>query len=84
MLTPTKRSKLLATTQDQLRNHSLVAWMVRKHLDYVSKFHLSFRTDKPDVDALVNRIFKWHGRPGNLDFGGRFGRDKLLDRKSVV
>lgn len=78
ILTKTKRTKLLATAQDQARNHALVAWMVRKHLDYVSKFHISFRTDRPDMDALVNRIFRWHGRPGNLDFGGRFGRDELF------
>ena len=78
VLTKTKRNKLLATAQDQMRNHALVAWMVRKHLDYVSKFHFSFRTDKPDIDALVNRIFRWHGKPGNLDFMGRFGRDELF------
>lgn len=78
VLPPTKRRKLQATAQEQARNHSLVAWMVRKHLDYVSKFHVSFRTDIPDVDNLVNRIFRWHGRPGNLDFGGRFGRDELF------
>jgi capsid protein len=78
ILTKTKRTKLLATAQDQARNHALVAWMVRKHLDYVSKFHLSFRTDRTDLDTLVNRIFRWHGKPGNLDFGGRFGRDELF------
>jgi len=78
VLPPTKRTKLLATTQDQMRNHALVAWMVRKHLDYVSKFHISFRTGKPDLDKLVNRIFKWHGAPRNLDYLGRFGRDEMF------
>ena len=78
ILTKYKRKKLMATAQDQMRNHALVAWMVRKHLDYVSKFHFSFRTDKPEIDTLVNRIFKWHGKPGNLDFMGRFGRDELF------
>ena len=78
ILTPTKHGKLRATTQEQIRNHALVAWMVRKHLDYVSKFHISFKTDLPDLDALVNRIFKWHGKPRNLDHGRRFGRDELF------
>jgi capsid protein len=72
------RERLIATAQEQARNHALVAWMVRKHLDYVSKFHFSFRTGKPGLDNLVNRIFRWHGRPGNLDFGRRFGRDELF------
>jgi capsid protein len=78
ILTKTKRRKLQATAQDQARNLSIVAWMVRKHLDYVSKFHLSFRTDKPELDALVNRIFRWHGRPENLDYMQRFGRDEFF------
>ncbi len=73
-----KRQKLQATAQEQARNHSLVAWMVRKHLDYVSKFHISFRTEQDDLDKLVNRIFKWHGHPRNLDFMGRFGRDEFF------
>ena len=78
ILNSSQRMKMLATAQDQIRNHSLVGWMVRKHLDYVSKFHFSFRTDKPAVDALVNRIFQWHGAPRNLDYMGRFGRDELF------
>lgn len=72
------RQKMYATAQDQMRNHALIAWMVRKHLDYVSKFHFSFRTDKQKLDKLVNRIFKWHGSPRNLDYMGRFGRDEMF------
>jgi capsid protein len=78
VLTSRKRERLLATAQDQIRNHSLVAWMVRKHLDYVSKFHFSFRTENDGLDKLVNRIFKWHGAPRNLDYMGRFGRDEMF------
>lgn len=78
VLTKSKRQKLQATTQDQARNQSLVAWMVRKHLDYVSKFHFSFRTGRPEIDTLVNRIFRWHGAPRNLDYLGRFGRDEMF------
>jgi len=55
-----------------------VAWMVRKHLDYVSKFHISFRTGNDSLDALVNRIFRWHGAPANLDVAQRFGRDEMF------
>lgn len=78
VLTPSKRRRLQATAQDQVRNHSLVAWMVRKHLDYVSKFHVSFRTGNEQLDELVGRIFKWHGAPRNMDFLGRFGRDEMF------
>jgi len=78
VLPPKARHKLQATTQDQGRNISLVAWMTRKHLDYVSKFHFSFRTDKETTNEVVNRIFRWHGAPRNLDYLGRFGRDEMF------
>jgi len=87
VLTKEKRRRMQATAQDQARNYSLVAWMVRKHLDYVSKFHISFRTGKLSTDALVNRIFRWHGQPTHLDFMGRFGRDeffRLFELEKVV
>ncbi len=87
ILPKAKRERLQATAQDQNRDHSIVAWMVRKHLDYVASFHFSFRTASPDatdidpkaqLDRLVNRIFKWHGAPRNIDFLGRFGRDEMF------
>ena len=87
VLSKSTRSKLQATAQDQVRNHSLVAWMVRKHLDYVSSFHISFRTEKEELDTLVNQIFRWHGEPRNLDYMGRFGRDemfRLFEMEKVV
>ena len=79
------RNKLLATVQDQNRNHALIAWMTRKHLDYVSKFHFSFRTATAEadesrvaLDLLVNQIFQWHGAPTKLDTLARFGRDEMF------
>ena len=78
ILTAPKRAKLNATAQEQLRNHSLAAWMVRKHLDYVSRFHVSIRTGKDQVDTLLNRIMRWHGAPQNIDISGRLGRDELF------
>jgi len=76
--TPKIDRKLTATTQDQMRNHALVAWMVRLHLDYTSSFHFEFRTNNDKLNTLVNRIFKWHGAPKNIDVAGRFGRDELF------
>ena len=78
VLNETKRSKLLATAQDQVRNHSLVAWMVRKHLDYVSSFHFNFRTQDPNLNKLVNRIFDWHSSAKQIDISQRLGRDEMF------
>ena len=73
-----KRKKMNATAQEQMRNHALCAWMIRKHLDYVSKFHVSIRTGKDEIDTMLNQILSWHGTPENLDIAGRLGRDEMF------
>lgn len=87
VLTPKKRRRLNATALDQLRNHALPAWMVRKHLDYTSSFHISVNTGSDKLDVLIERIFRWHGRPENFSVSGRLGRDesfRLFEREKVV
>jgi hypothetical protein len=78
ILPDSKRKKMLATVQDQVRNASTAAWMVRKHLDYVSRFRFQFRTGKSELDKLVNRILDWHGKPKNFDISGRLGREEMF------
>lgn len=78
ILPDSKRKKLLSTVQDQIRNASTAAWMVRRHLDYVSKFKFQFRTGDEQLDNLVNRIFKWHAQPKNFDVAERFGREEMF------
>jgi len=77
ILTPNKRRKLQATAQDQMRNHAILAWMVRKHLDYVSQFHIQTDSGNESVNTLLDRIFKWHGTPNNFDIARRFGRNEM-------
>lgn len=78
ILTQPKRDKVKATAQDQMRNHSLLGWMARKQLDYVSRFHVSIRSGNETVDSLLSEILHWHGAPKNIDVHGRFGRDEMF------
>lgn len=48
VLTQSKRRTMNATVRDTVRNFALVAWMCRKHLDYVTRF--SFKASTPDAD----------------------------------
>jgi capsid protein len=73
-----KRTHLLATVQDQIRNSSIAAWAIRRHLDYVSKFKFQFRSGNDALDALMDRIFTWHARPNNFDVAARFGREEMF------
>ena len=78
VLPPSKRTKLIATAQDQVRNHALVAWMLRKHLDYVSMFGLEVTTKKKKLKSQIERIFEWHGKKRNFDVTQRLGRDEFF------
>lgn len=78
ILPNSKRRKMLSTVQDQQRNASLAGWMVRHHLDYVSRFKLQFRTKNEALNKLVSRIFDWHARPRNFDIAGRMGREETF------
>jgi len=76
VLPQSKRIKMLATAQDQIRNASVAAWMLRHHLDYVSRFRFQFKTGKEELDKVVNRLFDWHAQPRNFDIAGRLGREE--------
>jgi len=73
-LTKVKRKKLIATAKDQPRNNSILAWMLRRHLDYVSRFDLHIRTGNPDLDKRVYFLFKRAARRENFDIAGRHDR----------
>jgi capsid protein len=86
-LPASKRRTLVATAQDQQRNLSLLAWMVRMHLDYVSAFKMTFRSGNDALDKLVDRIFHWHAIPENFDIAGRLGREegfRLFEAEKTV
>lgn len=72
------RKSLIATTQDQMRNVAMVPWMVRKHLDYVSRFKLQINQDNADIATLIKEIFDWHASPQNFDIAGRYGREEMF------
>ena len=78
VLNATKRRKLQATAKDQPRNVSILAWMLRRHLDYVSRFAPHIRTGIPEIDKKVISLLKWHGHRDNFDIAGRHGRDDFM------
>jgi capsid protein len=88
VLTPPKRERASATVRDDRRNMSILAWMIRRHMDNVSRFTPNFRVpgDTPgnehpeirELNATVRRLLRWHGRRRNFDALGRHGRDEWL------
>lgn len=78
ILNGAQRSKLTSGTRDLRRNFEVAAWMVRKHLDFVSRFRYESRTvDKGfnrDMEALVR---EWSKRE-NFDAARRHSRERAV------
>jgi capsid protein len=76
-LPPTERRKLLSATRTLHRNFSVAAWMIRKHLDYVSTFSFQARTGNNDLDDSLERLVRWWSQPVNFDVTSRFGLQRF-------
>jgi capsid protein len=57
ILTVSNRRKLLATANDANRNFVLAAWLIRKHLSYVTEFHFQAKTGDKTLDNEVEAAF---------------------------
>lgn len=78
VLPTSTRKKLVATAQDQARNIATVAWAIRCHLDYVSRFFPQVKTTAPAVNARLEALFAQHGRRSNFDVLKRHSREEML------
>lgn len=73
-----------ATVRDDKRNMALLSWMIRRHLDSVSRFtpHIQFigneTAEKRDLILKMQAILYWHGKRSNFDALGRHSRDEWL------
>jgi capsid protein len=72
------RHALLGTTRDLARNFALVAWAIRKHLDYVSMFDFQSRTQIPELDAQIESLMADWQLPQNCDAAGRHSFPRML------
>ena len=70
-LPPRTRSKLVATARDQMQNLSLVSWMIRKHVAYVSQFNLLSKTGSDALDAALEKRFRRASSRDEFDIAGR-------------
>lgn len=75
ILPSSKRKKMVGTARDVIRNYCTAAWMVRCHLDYVSKFSFQSRTGDDALDEAIERLICEASLPGNFEVSGRFDRN---------
>src|SRR6187401_3489249 len=58
-LTPADRRKMLSASRTLHRNFTVAAWMIRKHLDYVSTFTFQARTGNDSLDDSLEKLVRW-------------------------
>jgi hypothetical protein len=87
LLDKQKRDRGAALVDENITNSAFLAWVIRKHLDYVSRFEINFRSGNEDLDREVQSILQWHRRKSNFDVGRRHSRDdwmRLFETTKVV
>lgn len=72
------RHAMVGTTRDLARNFSLVAWAIRKHLDYVSMFDFQMRTESDELNNSIESLMHEWQRPQNCDASGRHNFTRML------
>ncbi len=77
-LTNIERRKLLSAARDIPRNFSLAAWMIRKHLDYVSTFTFRSCSGSDRVDNIVEAFIRNWSKAKNCDVAGRHPLRRLI------
>jgi capsid protein len=77
-LRPADRKKLVATARDLPRNYAIAAWMIRKHLDYVSTFGFQARTPNKAFNKRLERLLTQYSRAVLFDVAARHSRQRFL------
>jgi capsid protein len=72
------REKLRANAADIVKNFSIAAWAVRRHLDYVSRFEFHAVSSDLELNDRIEELVERQSRPTNFDAGGRFSREKFF------
>ena len=78
ILQQSDRRKLIATTQDQRRNLSLVAWAFRMHLSFTTQFTLHVTTEDDGLNEAIEDAFDWYNRADNCDISGRHSLKRMM------
>jgi capsid protein len=86
-LTAEQRKRLISGARDLPRNFSVAAWMIRRHLDYVSTFSFQAKSGNLQLDTKVEYLMgEWsHRRNCEVTARHRLSRlIRLLENRRVI
>jgi len=67
-----------ARAREQLRNYSVLSWMIDKNADFVSTFDIQFKTGNDQTDDNLTELLKWWSQADNFDVGRRYSLSQYL------
>jgi capsid protein len=67
-----------ARVREQLRNYSVLTWMIDKHLDFVATFDIQFKTGSDALDDWLTELMDWWSKAENFDTGKRYSLYQYL------
>lgn len=67
-----------ARVREQLRNYSVLTWMIDKHLDFVATFDIQFKTGNDALDDRLTDLMEWWSKAENFDTGKRYSLYQYL------
>lgn len=73
-----KRKALTASSRDAVRNFALACWMVRKHLDYTTKFTFQAKTEDEGLNSAIEAVIKRRSLRENCDAAKRHSLSRML------
>jgi hypothetical protein len=77
-LDQTDRRRMIGGVRTLRRNFSVAAWMIRRHLDFVSAFRFQSHLGNDDVDDQLERLVRLQSRPAACHNRGRFGLPRMI------
>lgn len=78
ILDASRRQKLTTTSRDLHRNYSIMQWMIRCHLNYITQFNFHARTDDEGLNTELEAIIEEHAKAENCDLRGRFSLAQFM------
>lgn len=72
------RRSMQSVGNDLHRNFSMVAWAVRRHLDYNTQFNFQVRTEDEALNEQIETLMSRWALPANCDASGRMSLPQLI------
>jgi len=78
ILDQNRRSKLNSGSRDLRRNFEVAAWMIRKHLDFVSRFRFQSRTPDKGFNKELEAFVELVSKRSAFEITGRHSRERAV------